>query len=299
MRIPFLSAGKARPAGGAETAAAARPIFLFGVGRCGSTYLQTLLSRVADIWIWGENDGIAPRLLDWGDTLLASRPLSEWSFPMPPEQIAGLVRSGKRANELAWLNGFRPDDIREIERELFVRLFSVRLPPGKTRWGYKEIRHGPHDRIPERLLELFPEARIVHTVRHPVATVESSVVAWNWKLAREDDADAKLAERYAFYAERWQAVTAYFLDLEARDPDRVGTFRIETVRDDLDRLARFLGIGAIDRDEVERPLPVNRRRSGFDGEEETMRFLAGRRPQIADIVMPLARRIGYASLDPS
>lgn len=299
MRIPFLTGSRARPADGAETAAAARPIFLFGVGRCGSTFLQTLLSRVSDIWIWGENDGIAPRLLDWGDTLLSSRPLNEWSFPMPPEQIAGLVRSGKRANELAWLNGFRPDDIREIERELFTRLFSVRLPPGKTRWGYKEIRHGPHDRIPERLLDLFQGARIVHTVRHPVATVESSVVAWNWKLAGEADAEAKLAERYRFYAERWQAVTAYFLDLEARDPGRVSAFRIEAIRDDLDRLATFLGVPAIERDETEKPLPANRRRSGFEGEEAMLRFLESQRPLVADIVMPLARRIGYDSLDPA
>ncbi|MEZ5816111.1 MAG: hypothetical protein R3D44_03420 [Hyphomicrobiaceae bacterium] len=44
-----------------------RPVFLLGTGRCGSTYQQVRISQIADIWIWGEHDGILEDLFKWAE----------------------------------------------------------------------------------------------------------------------------------------------------------------------------------------------------------------------------------------
>src|SRR6185295_15406374 len=157
-----------------------RPIFLLGVGRCGSTFQQVALNRLPDIWIWGEHDGIIGNLLRWGAQAIASENLQKFAFSRSPDDPSSALQGNLRINAtaVAWLNGFRPPDLEHLQSDLISQLFKKGLPTGKWRWGFKEIRYGPDDKVPERLLLLFSESKIVHTLRNPFATVESTIFAW-------------------------------------------------------------------------------------------------------------------------
>lgn len=48
---------------GVSVDASGRPVFLFGTGRCGSTFWQTLPCRADGLWVWGEHAGILRDLL--------------------------------------------------------------------------------------------------------------------------------------------------------------------------------------------------------------------------------------------
>ena len=286
---------------GAALSSSCRPVFLLGVGRCGSTYQQVQLSRLADLWIWGEHDGVLAGLFAWGNELRTNNRLSKFSYNQTHRDPALVQSEAAKGNAtaVAWLNGFGPDDIGDVERRVIAELMERGLPPGKTRWGFKEIRYGPHDRVPERLLELYPDARIVHTLRDPYLTIESAMFAWNFKglqrAATEADG-AWMDKAYARLATRWERVTRYYLDLEAAHPDRVRTSRIEKFADEFNDLVGFLG------SEVPEALKagegtINASRRTSEREAATAAKLAKRRSRFAGLLAETAARAGYGNPD--
>ncbi|MFN7056963.1 hypothetical protein [Hyphomonas sp.] len=75
-----------------------RPIMILGTGRCGSTYLQTALCGISDIWIWGEHDGMLRSLFHAFSLPHKSKALNEFSFPYAKEDpYKTLKRDGTRA----------------------------------------------------------------------------------------------------------------------------------------------------------------------------------------------------------
>ncbi|GEM_PF-2113333 len=282
----------------ADDASAARPIFLLGVGRCASTFQQSQLCNADDVWIWGEHNGILSKLLAWGDGVRADSNLNRLSFAgdNSPEAIMGGPLGGN-ATPAAWLNGFRPTDIDQVERLAIAKLFSIGLPPGKTRWGFKEIRYGLNDDVPERLLALFPGAKIVHTLRDPMKTAESAIVTWGYQRFTqivETDDDDRLDAVYQKQLKRWKAGTDYYLDLEERYPDRVITSRIETFRSEFGRILDFLEIEREPDDGNDDGGVVNRgRRRSLEPGSKAAQMLAERRARFAGIVADTAQRAGY------
>lgn len=226
---------------------ASRPIFLLGVGRCGSTFQQTWLNRTGQAWIWGEHDGLIGKFLAWGQEVRSSQNLRKFSYPNVGKDSATLLGESLEgdATHIAWMNGFTPADIFRIEREAITSLFRTRLPTPDLRWGFKEIRYGGRVKVAERLLNLFPQGQILHTVREPLATIESSIAAWNRSdlvTAIETGERARIDELYRDYAERWQTTTRYFLDLESQHPERVLTSRLESFAADIPKLCAFLSL---------------------------------------------------------
>lgn len=220
------------------------PILLLGTGRCGSTFLQMALNRVGPIWIWGEHDGMLRSLMAWSRTTRESEPLRQFSYPhvgKNPLEVA--EKSGTHA---AWLCPFTPEDISRIERQAIVELFSQHLPPGKSRWGFKEIRYGAGSHVPERMFELFPKARLIHVVRNPADAIGSSVRAWHKDVFESAASTDELAERIrshlAAEAERWVKVSAYLEALTAARPESTTTVQIERIADEFPRLLDFLAI---------------------------------------------------------
>jgi hypothetical protein len=230
-----------------HAAPADRPIFVHGTGRCGSTFVQSTLCRCDDVWIWGEHDGMLTPLLNWSRTARTGVGLAQFGYPnvgRPPSELLD-------GNEtlIAWMTPFTRDEIEAAEVELLRGLFTRRLPEGKARWGFKEIRYGVSSHTPARLIELFPEGRSIHVVRHPMATIGSSIRAWNPDLFQpaEDDAGQKarfdkLEKVVETQIGRWLAATRHFLDLETRHPGHLRTIRIESAVEDLCALSDFLGI---------------------------------------------------------
>ncbi|MEX0670595.1 MAG: sulfotransferase, partial [Pirellulales bacterium] len=218
-----------------------RPLFLLGTGRCGSTFWQTLLCRTADIWIWGEHGGMlrpfanSRRLLRDCEAfgMHAGRPVTTADIDQP---------TAESSPGLAWANGFDAAAFDDHLRGFIAGLMQPGLPPGKTRWGFKEIQYGDRDKMPELLLELFPGGTVVHTLRHPRSTFESAIRAWYptaLERAAADPADARAA--YMEQSRRWLGITQRLLDL-AESTGRVVSVRIEDVPGGRERLRQTLGV---------------------------------------------------------
>lgn len=170
-----------------ENAVDEEPIFLLGSGRCGSTFLQTRLSALGNVWIWGEHDGMLVKLREWRESVASSTKMNEFSTSRPPGDPMVLLKKdqGADATMVAWLNGFRTADLDRVLRLAVTSLFTCALPVGKRRWGFKEIRYGPDDRMAVYLLDLFPRGKIVHTLRNPFSTIESGLFAWHLPMLQE------------------------------------------------------------------------------------------------------------------
>jgi glycosyltransferase involved in cell wall biosynthesis len=155
-------------------AAEDRPVFLLGCAyRCGSTFLQRLLSSSPNLFIWGENMGLSDVLAEVIDREAAWRwetyQTGQWkNFEQKGLHtwIANLQPRGFPANLRHALRGFYLDYYREATRQL-----------GRERWGFKEVHHGA--RAARFLLDLFPAGRVVFVLRNPV-DVLASVATTSW-----------------------------------------------------------------------------------------------------------------------
>lgn len=232
---------------GLSAAESGCPVFLLGVGRCGSTFWQSLLCRADGLWIWGEHEAILRPILGTRQTIARSL-----DFPgpeTPPMSLAEIERAlPANGNAIAWNNGFRAEDLDAELRGLVDGLMRRRLPPGKTRWGFKEIRYG--NSLPERpdptahnLLTLFPQSHVVLTLRHPRPTIASSVRSfWAQDVAAAGTAPDRLRDRYGHMAHRWRRATEELLDLADEHGDRVVRVMIEDVPAGRSALAAALGV---------------------------------------------------------
>lgn len=272
------------------------PIFILGTGRCGSTFVQTQLSLLPDIWIWGEHGGVIGDLIRWGNQVRQHEQLNQFSYSTPlddPHLLNFGKLEGGDATLYAWLNGFRPNDIDDIERRVISALMSRGLPQGKSRWGFKEIRYGEADQTAEHLLRLFPLAKIVHLVRNPYDTIESSIFAWDFETLRKsvDNGDeAQLAKLYEGCVAVWASKTRYFLQLEREQPARIRSVRLEKMSEEFSSLLEFLGVEFMEfRNE-----PVNKGLSDtYDDLSRYVTSLRAQRSQAATIVGSVAEAAGY------
>lgn len=222
------------------------PVFLLGTGRCGSTFFQKVISSASDVWIWGEHDGVLASLLMFYERVQTSNPLKQFAFFEKDQDLLLLVNSEAEgdATPLAWANGFRPNDAAAIVTRSIDSLMRCKLPAGKTRWGFKEIRYGYKDRHPETMLNLFPQSVIVHTARHPRETLASSLSAWARDAVREalDSGSTNVIENlYEEYSNRWLLFSDNMKDLSRRYMGRVVRARIEFFQDDLKEVFSVIG----------------------------------------------------------
>lgn len=147
---------------------AARPLFVLGGHRGGTTLLQRLLNSYDDVAVWGEHEGVltpiaqayfrgadSPALFADVRTTGASDPRSEWQAWM------------SAVDRNAWDASFR---------RLVTSLFLPADARGIRWWGFKEIRYGTTagDRAIELLARLFPDARLAFIVRNPFNMLASA-----------------------------------------------------------------------------------------------------------------------------
>lgn len=155
----------------------AEPVFLLAAARSGSTYLQRLINCMSEITLWGEHGGFLRQLAQAYAS--ASHPnfarnirrARGW-VPHLLEKRAVLQPNQRAVNTIEWVNAYEPEALREGFRRLLLGFFSDPVPRG-SRWGFKEIRYGEDE---ARFLEqLFPQARFVYLLRHPVAVLKSQI----------------------------------------------------------------------------------------------------------------------------
>lgn len=144
------------------------PIFVLGAHRSGTTLVQRLLNSYDDIVIWGEHAGV---LQDVARAYFRG---------VESENLFADVRDARssdpRTDWQAWMNGFDRTGWDGMYRDLLRDMFQPRGRTDVRHWGFKEIRYGTtaDDRTVELLAQLFPAARFVFIVRHPLNALASA-----------------------------------------------------------------------------------------------------------------------------
>ena len=214
----------------------ARPLFIGGCPRSGTSLLRTMLDNHPAMAIPRETDFLRPlwwQRAEFGDLSdPANRQrVAEWIFADRSRQARRLLESGVRRRRAIRRIAGAPPTIGSVARAAF-RVYAH--GHGKKRWGDKRPAYsgfiGP-------LLELFPNAQYVNVVRDPRGAVASQLpMGW-------DDPDAALAAATA----RWIGAverTDHFA--RALRPDQLLDVRYEDLvaspRETLARVCRFAGL---------------------------------------------------------
>jgi len=178
-----------------------RPILLLATGqRCGSTFLQRLLSSYPDAFIWGEHDG------QLGPILAAADQFAAWGSSYGTSGHKEFARRGTGA----FMSNITPDEaaLRDGVQGLVTGLFrqlpdGTPAPPG-FRWGFKEVRYGAD--FVRRFVRYFPEVRVIHLTRDPIAVLRS--LDW-WEQTSKG---YWVREKTAAALSHWREINASFLD---------------------------------------------------------------------------------------
>jgi hypothetical protein len=145
------------------------PVFLLGLHRGGTTFVQRLLNCHRDLVVWGENAGI---LNDYASMFERLR-----HAPIEKVDASGFAEFSQHATQfIAWANPFSTKELLEVIAAQINTLYS--RSGLISRWGIKEIRYCKSTTL-EFLKALYPEAKFLFLVRDPMAIYMSRLhVAW-------------------------------------------------------------------------------------------------------------------------
>ena len=130
-------------------------LFIIGTGRSGSTTVLDMVNRISDsIYIAGENDGVAERLLDLYQT--TTRHFSEH-----PNKGAWKSNPVDDESLLTDLRQYMQDAIGVFDTDAINII------------GFKEIRHAKVEHL-NWLVKLFPDAKIILNWRNDVQQQQKS-----------------------------------------------------------------------------------------------------------------------------
>ena len=148
-----------------------RPVFILGAGRSGTTLLQRLLNSYPDTLIWGEHAGVLQHLAEGFYRGLEDPSLFRHARPLAEV----LADTSAREDWQAWMTWFSREEWTAAFRGMVESLFCPGGLPGKTCWGFKDIRYGnrPEDRTLDFLHTLFPDALFAFIVRDPLNVMAS------------------------------------------------------------------------------------------------------------------------------
>jgi FkbM family methyltransferase len=200
------------------------PIFVSGIPRSGTTWMQWFLSRHPAIHIHGQLPN-----LDWQ---------AGWQW------YQHLIECGERAaqsNEridcsLPHYAGSDEERCRRLFREM-VRGYLTGFAKSTRRWGVKSLMWCLEAGVVEQVESLWPETRWVVCIRDPFLSIASE------KNTFRPDADVNMAAR------SWVRMCEF---TDRHDPERTAVFQIDRVDDEQDRLQattevlRIVGAGHTD-----------------------------------------------------
>jgi sulfotransferase family protein len=281
----------------------AAPIFVVGCGRSGTTLVQDLLSHHPDLaWISKYTDRwpMLPQLALLSRVKLLSPLRYRQSYLLPAP------REGYRAwdhwdpRELT--DRDRPlteADAGPLERARIRRLAELHIRyQGAKRFLNKNTRNSRRIRY---LDAIFPDALFIHVLRDPRAVVASLLKVHFWPdlpLWWQDGMTPRQMTSHgrpapAVAAEHWRRSVERLLD-DARtlSPSRYFELRYETLVADpvaaMEDVCGFAGLRHSPVIAAARRTPVRSRNDKF-----ATQLTAADLEMVAEIVQPLARRVGY------
>jgi hypothetical protein len=156
------------------------PIFLLGTGRCGSTLLQKILNSVDNVAIYGEHGGFLKQIaaayfLNLEDKMIEKYIMSQNAAGKDPLSVFQTLKNPQLWS--AWTNWYNRETVRSNFRDFIESFFNPISLEQKVHWGFKEIRYGLDDQVPEMLADLYADGRFVFIVRHPVDVIASKISA--------------------------------------------------------------------------------------------------------------------------
>ena len=217
------------------------PIFLLGTGRCGSTLLQKILNSVENAMIYGEHGGFLKQIaaayfLNLEDKMIEKYIMSQNVAGKDPHSVFETLKNPQLWS--AWTNWYNQETVKNNFRDFIESFFNPRSLEQEVHWGFKEIRYGLDDRVPEMLADLYPDGRFVFIVRHPVDVIASKI-------------SARASEGIEADAHTWVAQNTYFLTFcrENRERCRIVHYEelINNNSKELSQLFRWLGFSLSDR----------------------------------------------------
>lgn len=225
----------------------ARPVFMVGLPRSGSTLLSRLVNESPDILsvndlyflqaVIADNalEGVldeaqaarlADSLLEVIDTRANANNEFIGQFRVSPEAIARIREKALAAHRrapMAW------------NALMDALLADVAAEAGKTRWADKTPQNFLHA---ERLIEAFPNARFVYLLRDPADILSS------YKFASGEGHDRRRYHPWV-YARYWVAAVERYEELKAAFPERFLLVRYEDLvarpAEEAARIAGFIG----------------------------------------------------------
>jgi hypothetical protein len=186
-----------------------QPVFLFSAGwRSGSTMLQRLITATGRRLVWGEAGGALDRLADahacYEQMLGPGSERFKHGFGGNGAQEFTAFKAAGKEGFNKWIACMNPPistfnvSFRNFLESVYARPASEL---GYSGWGIKEVQSGIEA---ARFLQLlYPDARFIFLVRHPLACL-TSIKRRNW-LDRPDDPKA-----LEYYAGHWARLAGEF-----------------------------------------------------------------------------------------
>jgi hypothetical protein len=192
-----------------------RPIFVCASGwRSGSTLVQRLLCSHDEIHVWGENRGLCSALQGLAEGLGDLQHASTHA-----------AREFDALGTKAWIAMLNPP-VNGFVTGLAALLAAYFGDPvkrmGKSRWGFKEVRHGA-DTV-RFLHRVFPHAKFLLLVRDPRCCLASARAT---TVAGQTDGLLPEIGNASTFLEHWAGIAGSFL--EPLEPDVAMSVRYEDI----------------------------------------------------------------------
>lgn len=224
----------------------AAPIIIVGAGRSGTTRLNACLAAHPDVYMVGETQFLLRRL--WTTYYegpatgiqrrlrqLAKQSRAEWR-DLPPFAFHRDDMQEERDRLCVEAARFEPAEIarlHELFGEFVVRL-TIRAELQRPRWGFKEIWAGgelhPYDW--DLYHAVFPRARFIQSVRHPLDYLRSVIA----HLRRPEPTEAEVVHELT----QWVKIVNHSRSLGATG--RYTEFRMEDLDAELPRILAALDL---------------------------------------------------------
>lgn len=217
------------------------PIFILGTGRCGSTLLQKIVNSVDDAMIYGEHGGFLKDIakayfLNLENEKIEKYIMSRNTSGEDPEAVFETLKNPRLWT--AWTNWYNRETVKNNFRDFIESFFNPDSLKRKVHWGFKEIRYGPGDRVMEMLSDLYPSARFIFVVRHPVDVVASKI-------------SVRMSDGIETDAHNWAAQNSFFRRFHNNTSDRCAIVSYEDLINkdgkQLKRLFDWLGFSLSDK----------------------------------------------------
>lgn len=211
-------------------------LFLIGTGRSGTTLIQRVINTFPNTMIWGEHAGFLKQLSELYFFLKDNPSLHEFSYinPIPDEKKFDLSSYNNSKVWQAWINWFRPGDLKTVFRQIVEDFFCPSEFEKLSIWGFKEIRYGPDDRVLSFLSEIYPEANFLFITRDSLNAIESQITTFYKGKSRFTKIKRLIQlPQIIKVANNWKKQNAFYVKLAQEYPGSHHLVRYEDASDDL------------------------------------------------------------------